>query len=91
VWDGNPANANAAVLKQQAGVISGVYINDSKEKCAVAGRLGPSGGVLLTIVCSKWDIRCDGSIDGPKSAAGKYSAYGSSEGSFRMSRTPQKP
>jgi hypothetical protein len=91
VWDANPANANTAVLKHEAGIISGTYFNDSKEKCAVAGRLASSGNVLLTIVCSGWEIQCDGVLDGSKSAAGKYIAYGSSDGTFQMTRKPAKP
>jgi hypothetical protein len=91
-WDNDSRNVNDAVLKHEAGVITGTYLNDAKEKCAVAGRMNSSGtGVTLFIVCPKWDIECDGSMDSLGSVTGKYVAYGSSNGSFQMSKKSNQP
>ena len=90
IWDNDGKNTNPGVLKHEAGVITGTYMNDSKEKCAVAGRMTSAAGVTLMIVCPNWDIKCDGSVDTPRSVAGNYSAYGDSTGSFQMSKQPDK-
>jgi hypothetical protein len=85
-WDGDPKNANPADLKQGAGTLSGTYVNDAKDKCPIAGRMTSPTGIALTIACPKWEIRAEGSIKGVNAVAGNYAAYGSSKGTFQMSR-----
>lgn len=89
-WGNNSTNTNDAVLKHESGVITGTYLNDAKDKCAIAGHMTSSTAVTLLIVCPKWDIKCDGSIDSPGSVTGKYVAYGSASGSFQMLQKSNK-
>jgi hypothetical protein len=87
IWQNNSANTNPVALKYEDGAISGTYINDAKEKCPVAGRWDlPQSKVTLTIVCPRWEIKCEGSIQGPKLVTGRYFAYGSTAGDFRLLR-----
>ncbi len=86
-WQNDAKNSNRATMKHEAGTITGIYINDSKEKCPLVGRLVSSGtGVVFTIMCPGWDIRADGSIKDAQSVDGRYVAYGSSTGEFSMVR-----
>jgi hypothetical protein len=86
-WQNDAKNSNRAIMKHEAGTITGSYINDSKEKCPLVGRLVSSEtGVLLTIMCPGWDIRADGSIKDAQLVDGRYVAYGSSTGEFRLTR-----
>jgi hypothetical protein len=87
VWQNDSKNSNPATLKHETGTLTGTYINDAKEKCPVAGRLGSAGTqVFLTITCPRWEIKCDGSLKGPKTIVGRYVAYGTATGDFQMSR-----
>ena len=85
-WDGDAKNANPADLKQGAGTFSGIYVNDAKDKCPIAGRMASPTAIALTIACPKWEIRAEGSIRNANSVSGNYVAYGSSKGTFQMSR-----
>jgi hypothetical protein len=85
-WDNNAANTNVADLTQGAGTFTGTYVNDNKEKCPLAGRMSSPTAVSLTIVCPRWEIKADGSITDERTVAGSYTAYGTSKGTFRMSR-----
>lgn len=84
-WDGNAKNTNVVDLKHEAGTITGIYVNDSKDKCPVAGRMSGPDAVTLFIVCPKWDIRAEGSMK-DQALVGKYVAYGNSKGDFKLSR-----
>jgi hypothetical protein len=84
-WDGNAKNTNVVDLKHEAGTITGIYVNDSKDKCPVAGRMSGADSVTLFIVCPKWDIRAEGAMK-DQALVGKYVAYGNSKGEFRMSK-----
>jgi hypothetical protein len=85
-WDDDSANTNPITLKHEAGTITGTYINDSKEKCPVVGRLTSTASVLLVVMCPDWDIECDGPIGSPDSISGRYVAYGDSSGTFKLSK-----
>jgi hypothetical protein len=92
-WDEDSKNTNPADLKHEAGVITGIYLNDAKEKCPLVGRIissTPTTGITLTITCPNWDIKCDGSFENPQSVTGKYVAYGSASGTFQMMRNSPK-
>lgn len=87
IWQNNSANTNPVTLKYENGAITGTYVNDSKEQCPVAGRWNSSEGkVTLTIVCPRWEIKCEGSIKDPNLVIGRYAAYGNSAGDFRLLR-----
>ena len=86
MWDNNLKNTNVADLKAEAGIISGTYMNDAKDKCLIVGRFTSSTNVALTITCPKWDIKCDGSVKNSQLVVGRYVAYGSTAGGFQMSR-----
>lgn len=85
-WDNDDKNTNPVTLKHEAGTITGIYINDSKEKCPMVGRLGSAASLILVIMCPGWDIKSEGSIASPGLVTGKYLAYGDSAGEFRLSR-----
>ena len=85
-WDGDDKNTNPVNLKHEAGTITGVYINDSRESCPVAGRLSSPADVVLVVMCPGWDIKAEGSITSPSLVTGKYFAYGDSTGEYKMSR-----
>lgn len=85
-WDNDPKNANPGDLKPGPGTFTGTYINDSKDKCPLVGRLRSPTTVTITIVCPAWEIRAEGSITNSQLVVGSYVAYGSSKGTFRMSR-----
>lgn len=84
-WDNDSANTNPVTLKHEAGTITGNYINDSKEKCPVVGRLTSAASVLLIVMCPDWDIKAEGSIAGV-AISGQYMAYGDSTGTFKLSK-----
>jgi hypothetical protein len=87
IWQNNSANTNPATLKYEDGAITGTYINDSKEQCPIAGRwISSEAKVTLTIVCPRWEIKCEGSVKDPDLVIGRYIAYGSSAGDFRLVR-----
>src|SRR5688572_18437007 len=71
-WDDDSANTNPITLKHEAGTITGTYINDSKQKCPVVGRLTSATSVLLIVMCPDWDIECDGPIGSPALVSGRY-------------------
>jgi hypothetical protein len=83
-WDGDPKNVNEGALEQGPGTFTGVYINDAKDRCPVAGRQTSPDAIALTIVCPKWEIRAEGAETGAGFMAGRYVAYGTSEGTFQM-------
>ena len=85
-WDNNPRNMNLGDLKQGTGTFTGTYVNDAKDKCPLVGRMSSPTAVTLTIVCPLWEIRADGSITNSQLVVGSYVAYGSSRGTFQMSR-----
>lgn len=86
IWDNDAKNTNTSALKQGAGTFTGTYVNDAKDQCPVAGRMTSASAIALTIVCPKWEIRAEGSITNAQLVVGNYVAYGSSKGTFRMSR-----
>jgi hypothetical protein len=85
-WDNDPKNSNIATVRTKDGTFTGIYTNDSKDKCPLAGRMIPPGKVKIAIVCPKWDIVAEGAIGSANSASGSYIAYGDSKGTFTMSR-----
>jgi hypothetical protein len=87
IWQNNSANTNSVNLKYEDGTITGAYINDSKEKCPVAGRWNSTEAkVTLTIACPRWEIKCEGSIKDSNLVTGRYVAYGNATGDFRLLR-----
>ena len=86
IWDNNSKNTNAGNLKQGAGTFTGTYINDAKENCPLVGRMTSPTAITIAIVCPRWEIRADGSITNSQLVVGNYVAYGSSKGTFQMSR-----
>jgi hypothetical protein len=85
-WDNDDKNTNPVTLRQEAGTITGAYINDSNQNCPVVGRFSSTTGIVLVIMCPGWDIKPEGSIASSSLIAGKYLAYGDSAGEFRLSR-----
>lgn len=85
-WDNDDKNTNLVTLKHEAGTITGTYVNDSRENCPVAGRIGSATSVILVIMCPGWDIKSEGSLTSSNLVTGKYLAYGDSTGEFKMSR-----
>jgi hypothetical protein len=86
VWDGDPKNANDAVLKQKGAALGGVYLNDAGDECSIAGRVHSSKQITMTVTCPKWAIQCDGALKGRDAVSGAYLAYGDSKGEFAMER-----
>jgi hypothetical protein len=87
-WGNDPKNENTLSLTLHDARLSGTYINDSKENCAVTGNIKKqTSKFALTIVCPRWDIRMEGSqSDNGKTAGGSYQAYIDSHGDFTMRR-----
>ena len=86
IWDNDSKNTNTGDLKQGAGTFTGTYINDAKDKCPLVGRMTSPTAITITIVCPRWEIRTAGSITNSQLVVGNYVAYGSSKGTFQMSR-----
>lgn len=85
-WNHSATNINHVTLRQGAGVFTGTYINDKKEKCPIVGRMSSPAAVTLTIVCPGWNIKADGVVENSKLVSGSYIAYETSSGTFTMSR-----
>ena len=89
-WPGAGQHSeNAMSLIQSGDSVTGNYINDSGDSCAVTGAVtGATNRIRLHIACARWSIDMDGTIasDG-RSAAGDYQAYQSNQvGQFSMSK-----
>jgi len=85
-WSNN--TTNAIKLTQSGMSLTGFYINDSKDKCPVSGRMMTDLTMaVFKVTCPKWNFEAEGLVthDG-KTIVGRYQAYGDSYGSFYMSR-----
>ena len=86
-WNESATNINPIKLTHRgAASFTGTYISDDKTACPVTGKMISPTSVTLTIACLGWEATVDGSVINSKLISGNYKAYGTSTGTFTMSR-----